>query len=76
MEMLNCLDNEELFPDTLRIEPQSPLLTSFSPCLDTIDSLEKSKGMMAQGRKKKRFNKSLWTLQENMKYIQFLEKNR
>ncbi len=27
-------------------------------------------------RKKRRFNKSLWTLQENMKYVRFLQENR
>lgn len=29
-----------------------------------------------QTRKKRRFNKSLWTLQENMKYVRFLQDNR
>jgi hypothetical protein len=30
----------------------------------------------ALSRKKRRFNKSLWTLQENMKYVRFLQENR
>lgn len=46
MEMLNCLDSEELFPDTLRIEPQSLQVTSFTHSLDTVNTIEK-KGTMA-----------------------------
>jgi hypothetical protein len=29
----------------------------------------------AKGRRKRKFNKSLWTLQENLKYVEFVQEN-